>query len=485
LISKSDLQGIFEYIDRHKKEHIEKVKELVRVPSIAAENPEGIKECSKVVKKYFDELGCVDSEIFQTRGQPVVYGHYDAHAKNTLAVYLMYDVKQVAGEKWSITDPFDPQEVELAPFRSVLIGRGTVNTKGPMMAFLNALNSIKACGHELPVNLKFVAEGEEELGSVHLIDFLKARVEKFKDSQACLFPSSDQEMNGKVEVTLGCKGVAELELECSGELWGRGPVKRGIHSSVAPVIESPMWRMTQALASMTDSADPDRVLIAGFYDNVARPTIEEIKIVEKLAQTFDEENFKKEIEVNSFTKNLRGKDLLMKMLFSTSLNIQGISGGYEGPLFKTILPNRIIAKLESRLVPNQTREETAKKIRAHLEKLGYSDIAIREYPEENGVDDWSRTDPNSGVVRAVIDSYRKFGYEPEVWPTSLGSAPFSLFTKYPLRMPLVSAGLGFGARAHAPDEYYVIEGNDKVQGLTGAEKFFVSSLFDMSEGKLN
>lgn len=154
----------------------------------------------------------------------MVYGHYRAKAKNAILIYMMYDVKQVSGEQWTmIRDPFDPQEVEMGPFRRVLVGRGTANTKGPMMTFLNALNSIKACGNEHPVNLKFVAEGEEELGSVHLIDFFKARLDKLRDTCACLFPSVEQEMDGRVSVALGCKGVTEFELECSGELWGRGP----------------------------------------------------------------------------------------------------------------------------------------------------------------------------------------------------------------------------------------------------------------------
>src|SRR5712692_9865960 len=137
---------IHSYIDAHLDEHVEKIKELVRIPSVAAEDPEGTRRCAEYVQRWFAQLGCV-SKIFETQGQPVVFGEYDAEARNTLIIYLMYDVKQVGGEIWTlIEDPFKPQILEVPPFKKVLVGRGTYNTKGPMAAFLNALDSIRACG---------------------------------------------------------------------------------------------------------------------------------------------------------------------------------------------------------------------------------------------------------------------------------------------------------------------------------------------------
>jgi len=479
------LKQIHEYIDEHLEEHVERIKEFVRIPSIAAENPEGVRRCAQKLANYFEELGCKKVEIVETAGQPVVYAHYDAQARNTLLVYLMYDVKQVSGEKWTLTDdPFDPKLVELPPFKKVLVGRGAINSKGPLVAFLNALFSIKACGEEIPVNLKFVAEGEEELGSAHLKDFVKHRIEELKDAQACFSPSASQNIKGEVTLSLGCKGVVEFELECSGESWGRGPTVRPIHSSMAAAVESPIWRMIHALASMTDPRDPMKVVIEGFYDNVAPPTKEDLELVEKLAQTYDEKAIAEELGVKHFYNDLKGKELLLKMLYSTTLNIQGIQAGYTGPLFKTVLPEKIVVKMESRLVPNQTTTETVEKIRKHLDKLGYTDIKINEYPEANGVDDWSRTSPKAGIVQAVIEAYREYGFEPRVWPFSLGSSPQAIFTKDPLKLPFVSAGLSHGARAHAPDEYYVIEGNEKVKGLAHAEKFFVSLLYKLGERAL-
>lgn len=481
-----ELEKISNYIDAHKAEHIEKIKEIIRIPSVAAEDPEGVRQCAKYLEGQFKELGCSETEVYETRGQPVVYGHYDAGAENTLAVYFMYDVKQVSGEHWTlISEPFKPELVPMAPFKSVIVGRGATNSKGPLAAFMNALFSIKGAGFEIPVNLKFVAEGEEELGSSHLIDFVRENTRRLRDATAVFSPGGSQNLNGDVTLALGCKGVSEFELVCSGKKWGRGPTERAIHSSMNAIVESPVWRLVQALASMTDPGDPSKVLIKGFYDNVAKPEEEDLKLIEELAKVYDEESVKKANGIQHFYKDLHGKELLMKAFYTTTLNIQGIYGGYTGPLVKTILPEKAAAKLESRLIPNQTMTETVEKVRKHLEEHGYSDIEVLEFEGENAVDDWSRTDPKAGIVQKTIDAYREVGLQPQVWPYSLGSAPRYMFTKPPLSIPFIGAGLGHGARAHAPDEYYVIEGNDKVRGLADSEKFYVRLLIHYSKGKLN
>jgi acetylornithine deacetylase/succinyl-diaminopimelate desuccinylase-like protein len=150
------------------------------------------------------------------------------------------------------------------------------------------------------------------------------------------------------------------------------------------------------------------------------------------------------------------------------LNIDGIWGGYIGPGSKTVLPHKVTVKMDSRLVPNQNAKEIIWKIRRHLDKLGYTDIKIRSLdPYE-----WAKTGVKEPIVQAAIQAYRKMGYEPEVWPITGSSVPYYLFNRGPLYMPFVDAGLGHGGRAHSPDEYFVIDGNDKVEGLAGCEKSF-------------
>lgn len=475
------------FIESNRDEDIRRLKQIVSIPSIAADNPDGVRKCAELLLSWFKELGCAAAEIVETPGSPVVYGHYEAGAENTLLVYMMYDVKQVAGEDWTLVrDPFEPSLVPLAPFREVLVGRGAYNSKGPLTAFLNSIRALKAVGEELPVNLKFVAEGEEELGSPHLIDFVKQYAQQLRDVTASFAPSASQNIKGVPSMFLGAKGVVELELECSGEYWQRGPTKRGVHSSLAAIVESPLWRMVQALATMVDPKDPSKVLIETFYDNVAQPTPRDLQLVEELAKDFDEDAVKQSADVKHFLHDLHGEELLRKALYTTTLNIQGINGGYTGPAFKTVLPHKIKVKLESRIIPNQTRTETVNKIRRHLDTHGYTDIRIVDQASEKS-DDWSRVSPDAGIVQVARETYQNQGFKPLIWPFNLGTNPQYIWTKH-LKIPYLAAGLGYGARAHAPDEFYVIEGDGdkhRVAGLIEVEKFFVDLLYQMGNRKLS
>ncbi len=479
------LERVFEHIDRHQPEHLERLRALIRVPSISAEN-RGMSECAELLASSYESLGCRHVEIAPTKGHPVVYAEYDAGQPVTLLVYFMYDVKQVTGEEWTlIHDPFDPQVVERPPFRRCLVGRGAVNQKGPLGAFLNAVESIRATGQELPVNLKFISDGEEEVGSPRLLDFAMSHVDRLKGGHAAIFPSASQNLKGVPTMNLGCKGSAPFELEGSGALWGRGPRQFDIHSSNAEMVDSPAWRLILALATMTDPDHPDRVKIDGFYEDVLPPSAEDLELVERLARTYDEESTKQVLAVDRFIDDAHGKEALMKLFFAPTLNIQGIAGGYIGPDFKTSMPHRVRVKLECRLVPNQTYHGVLEKVRRHLDRRGYSDIqivAVRggRSVEEARSHEWARTSPKSPYVEAVVRAYRAHGHESQIAPTGAGSAPWHVFTKRPLQIPLLPVGLNHGGRAHSPDEYLVVEGNAHVKGLAEFEKSFVTVLNEMS-----
>jgi len=452
------------YIDAHINEHIKKLQEFIRQPSVSAENY-GLRECAELLKSYFLNIGCKNTTLIETGSFPVVYSEYDAHAEKTLLVYMMYDTQPFAGEKWT-SPPLEAKLVDIEPFGRCVIGRGAINSKGPLVAFLNALESILAVREEIPVNLKFVAQGDEELESAHFAEFVKKH-KKMLEADALFGPDACQDEKGKVIMGLGWKGVEYVELECSGKSWGRGPLEFDIHSSDKSWIDSPAWRMIHALATMT-SKDGNKILIDNWYENVKRPSKEDLELTDKLVKVFDEETIKRESKVDRFINDLHGKDLLLQYMYSTTLNIDGIWGGYTGPGSKTVLPHKVTVKMDARLVPNQSSEEVIRKIRKHLDKLGYTDIKIRSLdPYE-----WAKTSVKEPIVQAVAKAYRKLGHEPEIWPITASSVPYYLFNRGPLYLPFIDGGLGHGGRAHSPDEYFVIDGNDKVEGLAGCEKSF-------------
>lgn len=468
-------EKVFNYINMHYEEHIKKLQEFVRQPSISAEN-RGIRECAELVKKYFVDLGCKDSKLVETSGHPVVYGAYNAGAEKTIIVYFMYDTQPVDDPGWTVP-PLEGRIVDIEPFGKCLVARGAINTKGELRAFLNACESIRAVGEEIPVNLMFVAEGEEELGSRHLPEFIHEYLANLKKADAVFFPSTDQNQKGKVMMELGVKGIVYFELELDGKAWGYGPTQFDIHGSNKAWVDSPTWRMIQALSTMT-SKDGNKVLIDGFYENVVRPSPEDMELLKNLERTFDEDSAKDLMKVERFIEDAHKKQALLKYLYSPTLNIDGIWSGYTGPGTKTVLPCEITAKVDVRLVPNMTVDEVLPKIRSHLDKHGFKEVKIIELQEGYG---WAKTSIKAPAAQAALKTYRELGYEPEIWPHIAGSAPFCMFNREPLNLPFVLGGLGHGARAHAPDEYIVVEEGGPTGGLRTLEKSYVAILDNFSK----
>ncbi|MBU7017621.1 MAG: M20/M25/M40 family metallo-hydrolase [Theionarchaea archaeon] len=457
------------FIDTHRDHHFENLKKMLLQPSVSPQNI-GIQDCAELLAKFYEELHC-EAEIFETKGNPVVYGKYDQGYDKTLLAYFMYDTQPFDEPGWS----HPPMEAILAPLDlpsgrvTALFNRGATNTKGPMMTFLNAIESIQET-EGLPFNLLLVAEGEEELGSPHLPDFVEAKKEELQKADAAIFPFFLQDTKGKVELYLGVKGIIYFELECSGKSWGRGPTEFGIHGSNKAWVDSPAWRLIDALSTLTKD-NGNTVTVDHFYDDVSEPSPEDDALIKELVKTFDSEPFKQTVKVDKFVVDERDTEtLIRKLLYTSTLNINGIWGGYVGEGSKTLLPHKVTAKIDIRLVPNQKRDPMLPRVREHLDKKGYPDITIRVldkgYP-------WSKVSVNEPVVQAMIRTCQSFGYEPEVWPHLAGSAPFYLFSDV-LKIPYIMGALGHGARAHSPDEYIVYEGNGKVMGLDGAQKSLVA-----------
>ena len=476
------LDEIYSHIDHKINEHTEKLREFIRQPTVS-NTGEGMEEGAELLKSYFEELGCQTVEISPTPGWPVVYGDLDAGAEKTLIIYMMYDCMPADEPTWTVP-PFEARLVDNysvaghPPFKKVLMARGAQNSKGPLVAFLNAVSSINEVAGKPPVNLKFVAEGEEEQASIHLPEWIEAHKADLKKADAMFFPLDGQNLEGVTKMMPGTKGISYMQLECSGATWGRGPKTYDIHGCNKVIIDSPVWRMIQALSTMT-TVDGNTVLIDGWYDNVTAPTMEEKQMLEDLVESYNFQLMKDTFDVDRFI--LDEETEKMKLLTRyycepSGLNIDGIYGGYTGPGSKTVLPYKATVKMDVRFVPNQKSEEFIRYVRSHLDRHGFPDITVTQLTRG----EWARTSPRAPIWQAIKEMYDSFGVESRLEVRNPGYAPFSLFSQEPLNLPggFGWGMLGHGDRAHAPDEYFVIEGNEKVLGLAGAEKSFVSVLYN-------
>jgi acetylornithine deacetylase/succinyl-diaminopimelate desuccinylase-like protein len=411
-----------------------------------------------------------------TDGQPGVFATLDAGAPRTVGLYFMYDVKQVDPAEWS-SPPWDAALVEKPGLGKVMMGRGAVNQKGPQSAVLAALHAIRGAGRKLPVNLVLVAEGEEEIGSPHFPQIVR-RPEVQAALSKCpgiFMPSATQGLDGVVTITLGAKGIVELEMTSSGELWGRGP-RKDVHSSNKARLDSPAWHLVQALNTLV-SADGNEPAIDGFADKARPISAAEKKMIEEGARRIDEAQTKKLLGVERWMRDATWREALELLVSRPTVNIEGLVGGYTGPGGKTILPHKAVAKLDLRLVPEMTAAEALAALKAHLAKRGYGDIEVRM----TGGYDPNSTSADAALIRAQVAVYKRAGIDPVMWPRGAGSWPGFVFTGEPLRLAAGHFGLGHGSGAHAPDEYYVIESaNPKVKGFDGAALSFAEYLFELA-----
>lgn len=474
---KGDHPEAYAYIDKNLPAHLGNLQRWVRQRSVSAQN-DGIQDMAKLVQADLKALGFKEAEIVPTSGHPGVWGYYDAGTDKTLVVYMMYDVQPVEPTGWSV-DAFAGQLVD-KPMGKVLMARGVTNQKGPERAFLNALEAIIKTQQKLPVNLMVVAEGEEELGSPHMEEIVAKYADRLKTATGAFFPFNAQDPKGDINMYLGVKGIVSFELEARGGPHG-GPTRAEIHGSYKVITDSPTLRLTQAIASLT-SVDGNTILVPGYYDAIRKPSDEEQRLVNGMLDTWTagEAGQRRALGVEQWVDSISGQQSLLRYLFDTQLNVDGIWSGYTGPGMKTILPHVATAKMDSRLVPDQHPDSALALIRRHLDARGFTDVTIRKlsgYPP-------AQSSVEAALVKATIATYNKYGLNVNVAPRLAGSAPYYVFTDV-LELPMVMGGLGYGTGQHAPDEFMLMEpaAGSKVAGLAALEKFYVDVLYALAEAK--
>ncbi len=475
----ADMAAIRKAAEAGYEASVKRIRDWIALPSIAAENRD-MEKGADYMATLARDAGFQQVEVVPTDGAPGVFGVLDVGARRWLAIYFMYDVKQYDPAEWS-APPLEARIVDKPGFGKVIVGRGAVNQKGPEGAFLAALHAIRAAGKKPPVNLVLVCEGEEEIGSPHFRQIVTRPnvLAALKKCEGVIIPAGWQSpSNGGVSVNLGAKGVVEFELVASGATWGRGP-KTDIHSSEKARVDSPAWRLVQALTTLV-TPDGNTPAVDGYFEKVRPLTPREKELIALAAQRMSEADAKKALGVDRWIDDLPWEKALERLASQPTINIEGLVSGYTGPGGKTVLPGRAVAKIDLRLVPDMTMDDAVAKIRAHLDKRGFNDVEIKV----SGGYDPTETPEDSRLIRAQLASYKRLGAPATLYPRLAGSWPGTVFTSPPVSLPAGQFGLGHGSGAHAPNEYYVIESsNPKVEGLVGGTMSYVDLMYEIAEAK--
>ncbi len=428
----SDYKKIDSYLDKHLDQSLAELSTYVAQPSISAQNI-GLKECAQIVKGMLEKRG-FKAEIMSTEGAPVVFAERKGKSDRTLLIYNHYDVQPPEPlELWE-SPPFAP-EIRAGK----MYGRGVSDDKSHLTSRLFALDAILDSEGELPCNVKFIVEGEEETSSVHLHGFVRENLEILK-ADACIWEFGGVDHRDVPMQYLGLRGICYVEL--SVESLGTD-VHSGLGGSIFP---NAAWRLVWALTSL--KGPDERILIPGFYDNIVPPSARDRELMDKLPDVADE--YKTRYGVKEFIKGLKGgTDLKIEEVFTPTCTICGLNSGYQGPGSKTVQPACASAKVDFRLVPTQKPEDIVKKLRAHLDAQGFSDVAINFLGGEPA----ARTDPDDPFIKIIVDTATEIYESPmEIVPMVGGSGPSYPFV-HDLGLPVATMGLGYpDTRAHAPNE---------------------------------
>ncbi|MDP9237541.1 MAG: M20/M25/M40 family metallo-hydrolase [Chloroflexota bacterium] len=421
------------YIDDHLEESIALLGDYVKLPSVSAQK-QAIPETAAFVKTMLESLGATADVLEkETSGHPVVVGELQGDSPYTLLMYNHYDVQPPEPlELWK-SPPF-----EMTRYEDKAFGRGISDNKAHLVSRLLAIRAVReAHGGKLPITIKFLIEGDEEIGSAKLLEFVQRYHERLS-ADVALSEGGGINSAGRPIISLGVRGVLHVELRARTAL-------SDLHSSMGNVVPNAAWRLVWALAAIKDP--DDNVLIPGFYDAVRPPTPEEDALLRAVPS--EEDTVLTSLGLREFIGGARGYDYQRRIAFWPACTIDGMGGGYQGPGSKTVIPAEASAKIDFRLVPDQTPDDITSKLRKHLDAQGFSEIEVTaeegEFP--------ARSDATHPFVGVVAGSAREvYGEEPIVLPNAAGTQPL-----YPmmhaLGVPFASAGLSyFAGRAHAPNE---------------------------------
>lgn len=423
------MDDIKQVLEERKQVYLEWLVKICQQPSIAAQNL-GMAETAALVEELLSGIGATTRQI-PTAGYPVVYGEIGDGAP-VLSFYDHYDVQPAdLLDLWE-SPPFEPDIRD-----GTFYARGVADNKGNIIARLAAVDAFVRARGSLPGKIKFIIEGEEEIGSPNLESFALANQDLIA-ADACIWEAGYTDPQGRPEMYLGVKGILYVELSVR-------KANVDLHSMWATIIPNAAWHLLRALQTLKD--ENEHILIPGFYDQVQEPTDADLEALERMP--FDEVARLEQLDLHAFSNNLSGQPLLRQHIFQPTCNICGIWSGYTGTGLKTVLPHVASAKLDFRLVPDQDPHALFELLKEHLEKSGFGDVEVTLLAAEHP----ARTSTDHPFPRLLAETARQvYQREPVVYPITPGTGPmYALCQRFGI--PAVSIGVGNAdSRNHAPNE---------------------------------
>jgi acetylornithine deacetylase/succinyl-diaminopimelate desuccinylase-like protein len=430
---------------------IEELKGFLRMPSISArpDTDGSFRRCAGWVVQKLREAGA-EARLMETEGHPVVYAEVGSGEK-TLLSYGHYDVQPPEPlELWD-TDPFEPTERD-----GSLYARGVADDKGDVLARIQALRLYVEEHGPLPFKLKFLIEGEEEVGSPNLTPFVRRNAELLA-ADACLWEGSMKDEAGRPMIFCGTKGLAYVELRARG-------ASHDLHSMYGGIAPNPAWRLVQALRTIKDESG--EITVDGLLELADEPTQQDLEAIGRIP--FDDGALRSSWGVGALDRGLTGEEALKEMLLKPTANIAGIQSGYTGPGSKTIVPSWAFVKMDFRLVSGQSPDEVLRLLREHLDRRGFTDVEVVDL---HGVEP-AKTPVDSPVVRMSVETWEDLGRgDAVVYPTIGGSGPTSLIATE-LGIPTVMTGnvANMESRIHSPNESVRLD--DYLEAVRYFTRFF-------------
>jgi acetylornithine deacetylase/succinyl-diaminopimelate desuccinylase-like protein len=423
-----------ERVDGSREELLGELNEFLRMPSISAREDESgdFRNCAEWVAGKLEGAGA-EASIMETEGHPVVFAETGS-GEATLLSYGHYDVQPPEPLDLWDSDPFEPQVRD-----GGLYARGVADDKGDVLARIQALRLYREEHGPLPFRLKFLIEGEEEIGSPNLAPFVRSNADLLS-ADACLWEGSMKDEAGRPMIFCGTKGMAYVELRARG-------ASHDLHSMYGGIAPNPVWRLVQALRTIKD--ENGEITLDGLDALAEEPSEKDLEAIGRIL--FDHDALQESWGVESLDRELTGQDALREMLLRPTANIAGIQSGYTGPGSKTIVPSEAFVKMDFRLVAGQSPGPVVELIRSHLRERGFDDIEVVEL---HGVEP-AKTPVDSPVVRTAIRTWQDLGEdEVVVYPTIGGSGPTSLLAA-DLGIPTIMTGsvANTGSRLHSPNEW--------------------------------